>query len=258
MRISIRTFAAPVLILALFTGCTVGPDFERPEDFLEPSWYQEERDGLTSSGTELVAWWEVFGDPRLNRLVEEAHRANNNLEIAAVRILEARAQLGIASGLRWPQSQVAVADATYAYAGDERGVGSRARRQRRVGGRSVGALPARNRVGRCRSSGHHGRLRRLPHPADRPGRADLHRDSSDRATARDRPPEHRDPAAKPRDRRGALPLRRQIGPGRATGLHASQKHRGHGSGARGRAPAGQERAEHAPGTTARRSYGVRG
>jgi NodT family efflux transporter outer membrane factor (OMF) lipoprotein len=105
--------AALVLILALLVGCVVGPDLKTPDNFLEPSWYQEERDGLTSSGTELVAWWEVFGDPKLNRLVEEAHRANNNLEIAAVRILESRAQLGIASGLRWPQSQVAEAGATY-------------------------------------------------------------------------------------------------------------------------------------------------
>jgi len=109
------TSAASVLILALLGGCTVGRDFETPETVLEPGWYQEERDGLTSSGTELVAWWEVFKDPKLNRLVEEAHRANNNLEIAAVRILESRAQLGIASGLRWPQSQVVTGDATYTY-----------------------------------------------------------------------------------------------------------------------------------------------
>jgi NodT family efflux transporter outer membrane factor (OMF) lipoprotein len=105
--------AALVLILTLLVGCLVGPDFETPDKFLGPSWYQEERDGLTSSGTELVAWWEVFGDPKLNRVVEEAHRANNDLEIAAVRILESRAQLGIASGLRWPQSQVGEAGATY-------------------------------------------------------------------------------------------------------------------------------------------------
>lgn len=102
-----------VTLLAVLPGCTVGPDFETPAAPVEPSWYQEERDGLTSSGTELVVWWEVFNDPRLNRLVEEAHRANNNLEIAAVRILESRAQLGIATGLQWPQAQVAAGDVTY-------------------------------------------------------------------------------------------------------------------------------------------------
>ena len=94
-------------------ACTVGPDFEAPEARVAPSWYQEEREGLTFTETQLVAWWEAFEDPRLNLLVEEAHRANNNLEIAAVRILESRAQLGIATGLQWPQAQVAVGDVSY-------------------------------------------------------------------------------------------------------------------------------------------------
>lgn len=106
-------FPAAILVLALLAACTVGPDFKKPETSLTPGWYQEERDGLTSTGPELVSWWEAFGDPKLNRLVAEAHRANNNLEIAAVRILESRAQLGIATGLRWPQSQFADAGVDY-------------------------------------------------------------------------------------------------------------------------------------------------
>ena len=114
-------FSASAIILAMSAACTVGPEFKRPEIRLEPSWYQEERDGLSSSESDLVAWWEVFGDPTLNRLVEEAHRANNNLEIAAVRILESRAQLGIATGLRWPQSQFAVAGADYTSPPDSAG-----------------------------------------------------------------------------------------------------------------------------------------
>ena len=97
--------SASLTTVLLVAACTVGPDFETPEAQVAPGWYQEERDGLTSSGTELVAWWEIFGDAQLNRLVEEAHRANNNLEIAAVRILESRARLGITTGLRWPQAQ---------------------------------------------------------------------------------------------------------------------------------------------------------
>jgi len=103
----------PALGIALLSGCTVGPDFEVPEAPVEPSWYQEEREGLTPAGPDLVAWWQIFNDPILNHLVETAHRQNNNLEIAALRVLEARAQLGISTGLQWPQSQVAVGDAAY-------------------------------------------------------------------------------------------------------------------------------------------------
>ena len=102
-----------VVVILATQACTVGPDFEPPEAPIAPDWYQEERDSLTSTGDELVAWWESFGDPNLNRLVEEAHRANNNLEIAAIRILESRAQLGIATGLRWPQAQAIGGVASY-------------------------------------------------------------------------------------------------------------------------------------------------
>ena len=108
-----RLVASVAIVLLLGACTTVGPDFEPPEAPVAPDGYQEEREGLTSTGTELVAWWEVFGDPKLNRLVEEAHRTNNNLEIAAVRILESRSQLGIATGLRYPQAQTAAGTATY-------------------------------------------------------------------------------------------------------------------------------------------------
>ena len=108
-----RLVALVAIVLLMGACTTVGPDFEPPEAPVAPDWYQEERNGLTSTGTELVAWWEIFDDPKLNRLVEEAHRANNNLEIAAVRILESRAQLGIATGLQWPQAQTVVGSASY-------------------------------------------------------------------------------------------------------------------------------------------------
>jgi len=103
----------PAVAAILVSSCTVGPDFETPQAPVEPKWYQEEREGLVPTEVELVAWWKIFNDPVLDRLVETAHRENNTLEIAALRVLEARAQLGIATGLQWPQGQVAVGDATY-------------------------------------------------------------------------------------------------------------------------------------------------
>jgi NodT family efflux transporter outer membrane factor (OMF) lipoprotein len=98
----------------LLCGCTlVGPDFETPEAPVEPNWYRLERDELTTTEVDLVAWWKVFDDPALDNLVATAHRQNNNLEIAALRVLEARAQLGFATGTRWPQNQIGIGDATY-------------------------------------------------------------------------------------------------------------------------------------------------
>ena len=49
---------------------------------------------------------------------------NNNTEIAALRVLEARAQLGIAIGLKYPQAQFASGDATYVTPADNFGGGN--------------------------------------------------------------------------------------------------------------------------------------
>ncbi len=108
MRVLIPVIGAIVLF-----GCTVGPDFKAPTAPLIPNWYQEEMEGLKASEIDLVAWWKVFDDPVLDHLVETAHAESNTLEIAALRVLEARAQLGISTGLQWPQAQVAIGDATY-------------------------------------------------------------------------------------------------------------------------------------------------
>ena len=108
MRVLIPVIGAIVLF-----GCTVGPDFKAPTPPVIPSWYQEEMEGLKAGEVDLIAWWKVFDDPVLNHLVETAHAESNTLEIAALRVLEARAQLGISTGMQWPQAQVATGDATY-------------------------------------------------------------------------------------------------------------------------------------------------
>jgi NodT family efflux transporter outer membrane factor (OMF) lipoprotein len=53
-------------------------------------------------------WWTGFNDPILNQLVESAYQQNLPLQIAGLRILEARAELGIAIGFQYPQQQQAV------------------------------------------------------------------------------------------------------------------------------------------------------
>jgi outer membrane protein TolC len=99
-------------MLCLAACTSVGPEYSRPESPLGPDWYQEELAGLSTSPLEEVAWWKRFGDPELDRLVERALAENNTLEIAGLRVLESRAQLGIATGLQYPQSQVMAGGAT--------------------------------------------------------------------------------------------------------------------------------------------------
>ena len=106
--------APPAAMLAVLVGCTtVGPDFEplSPGAVAEMTFPQAE--GLEPAAAVPERWWEIFDDPVLNELVETARSQNLNLEIAALRVLEARAQLDLATGLSRPQTQFASGDATF-------------------------------------------------------------------------------------------------------------------------------------------------
>ena len=113
---------------ALLSGCTmVGPDFKRPQ---LPSWLADWNGGSLESldaatrglRSGLVQeWWRSFNDPVLDHLVAEAQRVNPNVRTAGLRIMEARAQLGIARSTLYPQVQQAIGDALWA--GEERSKG---------------------------------------------------------------------------------------------------------------------------------------
>ena len=98
--------AGVIAFTALATGCAmVGPDFQKPEVDTSDAWLQVEDERVDSGRIEYEDWWQVFNDPALDRLIEHAYKDNLNLQVAGLRILEARAQLGIATGLKYPQSQ---------------------------------------------------------------------------------------------------------------------------------------------------------
>ncbi|HYB42032.1 MAG TPA: efflux transporter outer membrane subunit [Candidatus Methylomirabilis sp.] len=85
-------------------GCTVGPNYQRPES-TAPAEFRglgPENPPGPASLAELP-WWEVFGDPVLHDLIREALRQNYDLRIAAERILEARAQVTIARSFQFPE-----------------------------------------------------------------------------------------------------------------------------------------------------------
>ena len=97
-----------VAIVLLLSGCTmVGPDFVKPEAPLLDEWQETQAPGLSVDQTDYSTWWSVFEDPVLDNLIEKAHQQNLSLQIAGIRIYEARAQLGIAVGNLYPQQQSA-------------------------------------------------------------------------------------------------------------------------------------------------------
>ena len=100
-----RCVVVLLFILASAAGCAVGPDYTRPEVPVMDQWIEEQNPALSTAAADLAQWWKRFNDPVLDALMEKAFRQNMTLRIAGIRILEARAQLGIVAGNSYPQVQ---------------------------------------------------------------------------------------------------------------------------------------------------------
>ena len=97
-------FKSAVMLLAgaLFAGgCMLGPNYTKPESQL-PAASQEDFSIFTSA-----KWWEVFNDPVLNKMEEEALAYNKDLQVAIARVDEARANVGIATADQLPSLSAA-------------------------------------------------------------------------------------------------------------------------------------------------------
>lgn len=100
------------LVLALLTtaACTVGPNYKRPPVNVPDTFREIEP---TATGPEHSfadqKWWEVFQDEQLQILIRAALQQNYDARIAAVRVLEAQAQLGITRADQFPQVTAAAA-----------------------------------------------------------------------------------------------------------------------------------------------------
>jgi len=93
-------------LLLFVNACTmVGPDFTPPKADLAPEWSESRDARVRVEPPEYKNWWRVFDDPVLENLVKTAYKQNLPLQIAGVRVLEARALLGVAVGEFYPQSQ---------------------------------------------------------------------------------------------------------------------------------------------------------
>lgn len=92
-------FAVLGLVVA---GCTLGPDYRRPNVPTPGAW----RDGIGTADPASLAdlpWWKLFQDEELRELLRVAVEANKDLRIAVTRVDQARAQLGITRAAQFPQ-----------------------------------------------------------------------------------------------------------------------------------------------------------
>lgn len=96
-----RTLAILLLVAAaLSVGCAVGPKYQKPVVQLPQSWRAPSSD--TSSLGDLK-WWALFKDPVLQSLIRTALAQNKDLLVAAARVDQARAAVGVARSNQFPQ-----------------------------------------------------------------------------------------------------------------------------------------------------------
>jgi NodT family efflux transporter outer membrane factor (OMF) lipoprotein len=93
----------------LLTSCAVGPHYTQPVPNINKSWSQTGSPQVSTESVADSAWWKAFNDPTLERLIQLAYSQNLPLRVAGLRIMEARAVLGIAIGNQYPQQQRAFA-----------------------------------------------------------------------------------------------------------------------------------------------------
>src|SRR5262249_34230152 len=83
-----------------------GPNYAPAPAPVADDWIEANNPNVLNS--QVQAWWNVFNDSTLNSLIDTAYNQNLTLRAAGIRILEARAQRGIAVGNLFPQSQQAL------------------------------------------------------------------------------------------------------------------------------------------------------
>ena len=107
------------LAMAWLTGCAVGPNYKRPTVDVPGTYRGSTPDTPAGADSQQVKseqakteqaklslgdekWWQVFEDPELQGLIRTALKNNYDIRIAAARVLQAQAQLGITRADQFP------------------------------------------------------------------------------------------------------------------------------------------------------------
>jgi multidrug efflux system outer membrane protein len=99
----------PVILFSalwLMSGCAVGPKYKKPVVNTPPTYRGLTPEEVAKSNVKSIAdekWWEVFKDEQLQQLIRTALQQNYDVRLAATRILEAQAVLGITRADQFPR-----------------------------------------------------------------------------------------------------------------------------------------------------------
>ena len=96
-----RTRLLSAALAAMLVGCTVGPEYKRPE-IATPAAWKAAPEVTTPSPWPATAWWNGFQSPVLTAHIEQAQRANYDIAAAAARVAQADARAKIAGAALLP------------------------------------------------------------------------------------------------------------------------------------------------------------
>lgn len=96
-----RNFLSALSAIAFLAGCSVGPDYQRPDLDLPEDW-QDQAMPPAEQSKDWTEWWRRYDDPALEALVARATSANLDLREQTARVREARARLGLSEAQQLP------------------------------------------------------------------------------------------------------------------------------------------------------------
>ena len=101
-----------VLLIVALEGCTVGPKYAKPSAPMTPAYkeevpasYQGAEQWQPANPADQSShgnWWEIFGDPQLNKLEEQVATSNQDLKVFEARFREARAAIRFNRASQFP------------------------------------------------------------------------------------------------------------------------------------------------------------
>lgn len=110
MRPAALLLALASIFLSVFTGCTVGPNYHRPDVPLAPAWKEQPpwRAATPQDTLPKGTWWSIFGDDELSQYEVQALKANQTIESARNQLEQARASARITQSGLFPQMSAGV------------------------------------------------------------------------------------------------------------------------------------------------------
>ena len=96
-------FAIVLPAFLFLAGCTVGPNYRKPQISIPPAFRNAQPGAETAASLADLPWWDVFKDPVLQKLIRTGLEKNYDVRIAAEEIIAARAQVALSRSAQLPQ-----------------------------------------------------------------------------------------------------------------------------------------------------------